>query len=440
MEIFGYEIKFAKATKTIPTSPVSQYPVTTQSQGFTRYVGPTGDMALSYEIIDSLYEKTIMKRIINKVVGDCSRMNYTVKCTDIDGVMIPEMNETIKSIDTKLTRKNMRGIFRDSIKYGTAFLYVQFGPDGIPLRFVNVHPKYLTPVIADDGTLTQWKYSSGGNEIILTPQEILCFADDPKTGELYGNSWFGPIMQILELLFNAQLNVSTILDRIAIPILVWKLDSMIEGTRTAPEDILAFMNSLIAQLEIGNDVGIDASIQPEILTPSETLIDFVPIIDNLLMTLGMQVGIPMTLMGMKGDNLSVSRIQKQSYLELIRDKQDAIGDDLVEQLYKPLFAAQGYEEGIDYYGVHTVFPILAVEEGADAIKWINPSVNLGLIDRDEGRQALGYIGRAIAIDDIEVPDIQPEVQRPGAQKPSDPSDVKEPTAEPEEDRDHDPNG
>jgi hypothetical protein len=437
MKIWRYEISFGPAKPKTVKTPVLQFPNKQQAQSFARYSTPSGQQIMSYDLIDNLHRKTIMNRVTNKIAGDCARMNYELVCTDEEGREIEAITEELRYIDVKITRKILRGIFRDSIKYGTAFLYVQYGPDGLPLVVFNVHPKLIKPDVDDFGNLLGWVYSGASDEVKLKPEEILYFPEDPETGEIYGKSIFEPVIQMLELLINSQMNIAVLLDRFALPIVLWMLDSQQEAVKTPPEEILEFMQFMVSQLEAGNDAGMDSSVDAKVLGTSDTLIDFVPTVEHLLYSFGAQVGVPMQLLGLRGDNLSVSRMQNYVYNDLVRDKQENVGDMLVEQLYKPYLEAKGILQIEDYDDLYINFPIRAVEENSEAIKWIAPAQQNGYISRKQATNSLGFKGKPVPLDEIEVPLEQPEVVRPGARKPSDPEQTPEVPEPSEEDRDHD---
>lgn len=434
MKILGTEIIVRRARQAKPkdvqlaarTSNVMQYPVTTQNQGFTAYLNVKGQQKLSFDLIDGLYDKTIMNRIINKIAGDCTRMNYSVSVVDMDGQPSDELRDLALQVDVKITRSVLRNVFRDMLKYGTSFLYIKYGTGGVPELMYTIDPRYLTPIIDSKGTLTAWQYIAQGSPVNLKPEELLFFPNDPATGEVFGKSLFGPIIQILELLLNSQLNNAILIDRYAIPIIQWMLDSGIDGVRTEPKEILDFMTLMYDQLAVGNDVGTDAGVKTKVIGTDANLIDFIPIVQDQKETLGITCGVPLQLMGMKGDNLSVTTRQMQSYLEFVRDIQEMVADRLIELLYKPFFEKNGKLQLQDYRYLQINFPMQAVEESSKAITWIAPAINLGLITRDEGRNTLGFKGEAIEIEAMEIPSVQPEVTRPGATGPQDPNKEPEP--------------
>lgn len=427
MKILGWDIKLARGSsqaKTVqaPKSPIYQFPIMTQQQGFSAYNNVQGQQQLTYELIDGLYKKTIMNRVINKISGDCTRMNYTVSYINLDNTKNEQIEEIGNFVDVKLTRTVFRNIFRDMLKYGTAFLYVQYDAGRIPIKMYTIHPRYVKPEI-ENGVLVRWIYNSGDGEKPLAPEDLICFPNDPATGEIFGNSIFGPIIQILELLLNSQYNTAILIDRYAIPIIHWMLDNGVEGVRTPPEEITNFLESLFSQLDVGNDIATDSGVQSKVIGTDSNLIDFVPIIQDQKETFGITVGVPLQLIGMKGDNLSVTTRQMQSYIDFLRDIQEMVADRLIEFLYKPYLLENGYVELDDYKRIDIDFPVMAVEENSKAIQWLVPAVDKGFITRTQAKNTLGFKGEAVPIDEIELFP-SPEVIRPSQRK--DPSEVKDP--------------
>jgi len=405
-------------------------------QVWGRYTNVMGEQQLSYELIEDLYSSTMMMRIINKMSGDATRMNYTIECFDIDHNVKDDIVKEVVPIDVRITRKVIRAIIRDMLKYGTAFLYVDYGPENIPERAFTVHPQYVEPEF-DDGELIGFIYKTQDKEIALSPEELIVFPNDAQTGELYGISIFSPIMNILELFLNSQLNTAILIDRFALPIIQWALDKGIEGDKTEPKEIIEFMDSLYDQLSAGNDIGTDATVEARVIGADNNLIDFVPIIQNQLEVFGITVGIPLQLIGMRGDNLSVTTRQMQSYLDFVRDLQEQVGEILVENLYKPFLESKGILQLEHYKEIVVNFPIMAVEENSKAITWIAPAINSGLITRTQGKNALGFKGEAVPIEEMDLPNIQPEVIRPGQRKdPEEEPETKEPPEPDESKRKH----
>ena len=439
MKILGREIRLFGSSAAKPKkTDVMEYPTGNTSQGFSSYQGISSTQSLSYDLIDSLYQKTIMNRIIQKIAGDATRMNYSVSCIGLDGKRDEKIEEMLSLVDVRLTRSVLRSVIRDSVKYGTSFLFLQYGPENIPINMYTLNGRYLQPVI-ENGALIKWKYMSQGKEIELELEELLHFPLDPATGEIFGNSIFGPVIQTLELILNSQLNTSILIDRYAIPFFQWIIKKGEGQPFAEPSEINEFMSYMISQASVGSDIGTNEGTEVKVLGADTNLIDFVPIIENLMYTFGVTVGVPLQLIGMRGDNLSVTTRQMQSYLEYVRDIQETIGDILIEKLYKPYLEKQGILIGEDYQTIMLNFPPQTVEEYSKAIAWLSPAINLGLISREEARNTLGFKGPALDIEDVEVPNQQVEVSRPGAKGPNEPkSNPKAPEPE-EKDRDHDPN-
>jgi len=179
-------------------------------------------------------------------------------------------------------------------------------------------------------------------------------------------------------------------DRFAIPILKWSLDNGLEGVKETDEEILAFMKSLAEQLSLGSDVGTGSGVTVDVIGTDSTLIDFIPILKDLKESIGIISNVPLQLLGASGDNLSITTRQAQAYLEYVRDIQESIGDILIENVYKPFLEENNKVQLKDYRDITINFKLQAVEESSKAIGWIAAACNLGLISRDEGRNALGY--------------------------------------------------
>lgn len=420
MKIFGKNISFRRRKEKLASkNVVTQYPTTVSTtQPFSTYKSIQGTQQLSFELIDDLYNRTVMNRIINKIAGDASRMAYTVRYTGMDNKFDEELELLGLQIDILFTRSVLRNIVRDQLKYGTAFLFVKY-ESGVPTKMYTVHPKYITPVITD-GELTAWEFNESGTIITLTTKELICFPYDPSTGEIFGNSILSPLIQTLELFLNVQLDLSILVDRFAIPILKWSLDNGLEGVKETDEEILAFMKSLAEQLSLGSDVGTGSGVTVDVIGTDSTLIDFIPILKDLKESIGIISNVPLQLLGASGDNLSITTRQAQAYLEYVRDIQESIGDILIENVYKPFLEENNKVQLKDYRDITINFKLQAVEESSKAIGWIAAACNLGLISRDEGRNALGYKGKALDLKDIDVPNIQPEIKRD--KKPQNPED------------------
>ena len=421
LKIFGKEISLNllgnKKTKTELAATVARYPEgTSVTQGFSTYNSIQGTQELSYDLIDELFSRTIINRMINKIGGDAARMDYTVNIVNMEGKSDEELNLIGLEIDSAISRTTLKNIFIDQVLYGTAFLFIKY-EGGIPIETYTVSPRNIEPVLVD-GELISWKYTEGSNEIELTTKELIAFPFNAKTGEIFGQSIFGPLIQTLELFLNVQLDLSILVDRFALPIIMYAIDNGIEGVSETREEINAFMQSLYEQLKYGNDIGVGSGVTADVLGTSSTLIDFIPVINDLKESLGIIAGVPLQLLGMKGDNLSVTTRQAQTYFNNIYDIQEGVGDVLIENVYVPYLEEHGKTKLQDYKEININFKIQAVEENSKSIGWISAALNLGLIDRNEARAALGYKGFAIPIEEMDVPNIQKEVTRDKA--PQDP--------------------
>ena len=413
---------------------IIKYPSPSQSQVFAGYRNVKGSQMLSFELIDGLYENTVMNRVVQKIAGDSTRMNYSVNYIGMDGTREDTIADVGVMLDSLIDRTTLRMVFKDFLKYGTAFLYIQYDKStNLPIRMYTLHPRYISPIF-ENGELMGWKYQGAGEPVLLTTTELIHFPNDPSTGEVFGSGIFGPVIQILELILNSQLNTSILIDRYAIPILHWMIESAIEGEKVDEDEITNFLNMLIDQLEIGSDVATPSQVSSKVIGMDGNLIDFIPIVENLMYTFGVTVGVPLQLMGFPGDNLSVSTRMMQAYQGYISDLQEQIGARIVESIYKPYLESQGFLHLVDYREIQISFPIMSVEEGSKTAVWLFPALQNGLISREEARNTLGFKGLPLPIDEIEIPEIQQEVVRPGARQPSDPEDPPKPQEPNEEDR------
>lgn len=409
MKIFGYEINFARAKKatTKPKkTPVLAYPAASTSQGMPSYTNVSGNTIATYDLIDGLYEKTIMNTIVNKIAGDATRMNYSIQVVDDQGQIVEKIQTEARRIDARVNRKVLRDVIRDSKKYGTAFLFIDYGPDGVPLDMYTVHPQYVEADLVD-GVLLGWKYRGGSSAIPLDLTQLIPFPNDAQTGKIFGISAFSPILRTLELFLNSELNTAIIIDKFAIPIIHWMLEGGEEGTIDDSE-VLQFMQSMYEQLSVGSDFGTDGRVSSEVVGIGQNIVDFTPILKDLKETFSITVGVPFQLIGGAADNLSATKSQMMSYQSMIIDIQENAADVLIRNVYVPFLESMGYIQGEDYYDIYIDFPVWSYEENSKVAQWMKFAVDYGLITRRQAKNTLGYKGEPLDLDDLDVP--MPQIQ------------------------------
>jgi len=385
---------------------VRQYTKESYSQQFVNYRNIAGQQSISIDIIDGLYDSTIFNRLLNKIASDAIPDMYTIQIVDVDGNRLTDLEQECRVMHANLTRQNLRYIFRDMLKYGSTCTYIGDFQDGVlqepfNLDIQNVEPKINT----SEGTIDAWVYNDGDNEIEIPPEQIMFFALDPLTGEIFGRSMLGPIIHILHLFLNTELNLSEIVDKFVIPILSW----IVKDESVNDQKLTQLANSIMNQYQQGDDIILAGDISTEVIGAAQSQFDLVPILHELKETLGIMT-VPFQILGGKADNLSSSTVQLKTYLQQIGDYQSIVSDGLVRNLYKPFLTSLGKESGLDYQNIYINFPRITIETPSESIKAIIPAVQAGLMDREEARSDIGLRGVPVPIDEIEITQLQ--VQAP----------------------------
>lgn len=381
-----------KTSSTQPTGKVDAY-AEVSTKTFGSYLGSKGTTQISYDVVEGLYRRTIMRRAIDKMAGDATRLGYIVTYTDFDGNPCEDAAQIGADIDRMMRRKVIKEAYRDRDVYGDAFIYKQVGTSVTGLSNVQdlygINPRYINP-ISDNGVLTGWQYQSGakGESVDLSLEEVIHIPRDPLTGALFGDSLFESTLQVLNLILNSQLNSAILLDRFALPLIHWLIDSKQDRRKTPLTEIVAFIKKL-AKLEVGADLVTDSSITHEVVGANSKVIDFSPMLDKLDAYFFATAGVPGQILGMdSGNNNSVSR-QLQTYYENIFDMQSSVADYLIEELYWPEMITAGID---DLAKIDIVFNKPMIEQESRIISWVKDAMALNLITPLEGRRALNYAG------------------------------------------------
>ena len=417
MRIGNYEINFKRSnpeeggpptTEDRQDNEVEEYYSPT-SKSFSTYKTAGGDTTVTYDILEGLYRRTVMNKIINKIAGDATRLGYEVVCTGMNDEPNERAKEIADQINRLTTRKVQRNIYRDYELYGDAFLFKSLGTNG-DLSFDDlycINPRYIEPDIKNK-VFVGWKYNSDkGKTIPLTFEQIVHIPNNPLTGQLFGNSIFEPILQVLNLILNSQVNSAVILEQFAIPILHWTIDSKRERQKTGMPEILDFIRNM-AKMTSGSDFVTDSSIESNVIGAAEKVIDFSNTLDKLDDYLFGTTGVPKGIIGFKADNLSAINKQLATYYENILDKSECVSDILISDLYWPEM-----EEIKDLKKIEFSYSRPAVEENSRISTWCDTMLRDGVIYKHEARAALGYHG---------LPPAEPEIQDTPAENPFRPDD------------------
>jgi hypothetical protein len=363
------------------------------SKTFGTYKSSQGDSSITYDIVEGLYKRTIMRRVINKLAGDCSRLKFRFIYTDYDGKPHKKAMEVGKEIDKLFMGYHNKQMYRDMDVYGDAFLYKQIGTNDrgkTPINIQDIYginPRTLDPV-DDNGMLKGWQYQGSQGTVELSPEEVIHIPNDPLTGDLFGISIFESVMQVLTLILNSQLNSAIILDHYALPLVHWQIDAKHERRKTPLSEILKFIENL-KTTRVGNDLVTDSSVKHEIIGVHDKLVDFTPMLNKLDAYLFATAGVPGQILGMPADNLSAITRQLQSYYENVFDKQRNAADYFIEQVYWPEILAAGID---DVYSIDYIHAKPLVEQESRIATWVEKMLQADIIDRQEGRAAIGYQG------------------------------------------------
>lgn len=374
------------------SSKVDEYYGVT-SKSFPTYKTIVGDTSITYDVLEGIYHKTIMNKVINKLAGDATRIGFTkVNCVDIKDQPVEKGELVSAEITRLLSRRVLRGIYRDMMLYGDAFLYKN---EGIPANgtisvddVYGINPRYINPDVKNS-QLAGWKYgSTKGEEVDLSLEEVVHIPNSPLTGQLFGNSIMEPVLQVLNLVLNSQLNSAIILDKFALPIVHWQLDSKHDTKKTPLSEILKFIANM-GKMSTGSDFVSDSSVKSDVIGGKQSMIDFSPMLNKLDDYLFATTGVPAALLGFKGDNLSATTRQLQTYYDNIFDMQENAADHLISGLYWPEIANQKLNT---ISRVYFSYPKPMVEQESRIATWVKTMGEAGLIYKKEGRAALGYPG------------------------------------------------
>lgn len=376
---------------------VKEYSGDSYSQEFSKFKSIQGERNIDYDLIDGLYESTIFNKLINKMVSDVVSDFYSIQITDIEGNRLPDLELECKRYHSNIGKQNLKHILRETLKYGSSALYIGEKENDIISNPFSLELKNLEAQMKD-GELDFWKYNDGEEDLEILPEDIAFFANDVKTGELYGKSLLGPIIHTLHLFLNTELNLSEIVDKFVLPILVWTVKG--DG-EVSDKKIMELANSIMQQYNQGSDIIVSEDIENSIIGANQHAFDLVPILHELKETLGI-MSVPFQIMGGKADNLSSSKVQFSSYLRTIKEYRDILTEGLISYLYKPYLESQGHIIGEDIGNVYINFPAISIETPGEAAAWVFPALREGLISREEARNAFGYGGLALDPSDVVV--------------------------------------
>ena len=152
---------------------VKKHTKTQYSQNFSKYNDIYGAEDLDYDLIDGLYQSTILNRVIKKIASDAVPEMFKLQVVDLEGNRIPEIEEACFAYTAKLRRKHIKALFINTLKYGTGFLYIGNKEEEQLTNMFLLHPKDLKPEMDESsGEIKEWVYTTQSGEVRIPPEEF----------------------------------------------------------------------------------------------------------------------------------------------------------------------------------------------------------------------------------------------------------------------------
>lgn len=351
---------------------------------------------ITYDLIDSVYDRTILKKIITKYKFSIVPNYFQVQVENLDGTRNEELERLITPISSIITRDLLMNAVKGFFLYGTSIIYKgDVNEKGeynqlFLLRIQDLEPEYD---FENDSQLVGFKYYYKKEYIFIPLEDVAIFANDPAVGELFGTGLLNNLFETLNQFLNDKLGLTEILDRYALPLVQWAVDVSDAGFLSEDEIIAKTRQALYEQLEFGDDIVSDARIEPKIIEFSNISENLLGILQEARKDIGI-LTIPEPLLGGTISNLSGGKIQQAVFNDEIRGYQAILNDFVVNEFYLPFLKKQGYIQNEDFKQVYMNFPLQTSELPSDAIIWIKQAVEMGLMTFDEARATLGLRGKA----------------------------------------------
>lgn len=351
---------------------------------------------ITYDLIDSVYDRTILKKIITKYKFSIVPNYFQVQVENLDGTRNEELERLITPISSIITRDLLMNAVKGFFLYGTSIIYKgDVNEKGeynqlFLLRIQDLEPEYD---FENDSQLVGFKYYYKKEYIFIPLEDVAIFANDPAVGELFGTGLLNNLFETLNQFLNDKLGLTEILDRYALPLVQWAVDVSDAGFLSEDEIIEKTRQALYEQLEFGDDIVSDARIEPKIIEFSNISENLLGILQEARKDIGI-LTIPEPLLGGSISNLSGGKIQQAVFNDEIRGYQAILNDFVVNEFYLPFLEKQGYIQNEDFKQVYMNFPLQTSELPSDAIIWIKQAVEMGLMTFDEARATLGLRGKA----------------------------------------------
>lgn len=377
------------------------------NRNFRAYGYSYRPMQLTYEILDGLYDRTILKEIVQTFISNIIPPFYTLTIEDANQKRLPELEKACKDISRIIDRTYMAEAQKAFFVYGTGLTYTgNRNAQDDPEEIFLLHPKDVEPEFYDIhekqyGEIKCWKYSYGSQALEIPPDLIKVYANDPGIGEIYGHSIVNHMQDTLAQFLNNRVDLAEILNRYAIPIVQWAIDVSEVNESNQQNFIARVKKNLQQQFIAGDDLITDARIEPRTLSFADDVGHLISILDASRKDLGM-LGVPEALMGGQISNLSGGKTQAAVFMTKVERFRAILNDYLAKAFFIPFLERKGYIRGKDYHNVYISFPLATTELPSDKVIWLKTSVEMGWITNNEARAELGFRGAA--------PGVTPELE------------------------------
>lgn len=368
------------------------------------YGNPYAPVRLTYQIIEGLYQRTVLNSIVQTLISNIIPPYFTLTVEGLDGKPMPELEQKCRKISQIINRTHLSELEQWYLLHGTALDYCgNTDEDGNIAEVFLLHPQDVEPKFYDVGhpkygEIEYWRYSYNNQILHIPAEDIKVYAHDTNIGEMYGNSIVGPLQDTLVEFLNNRRDLAEVLNRYAIPIVQWAIDVSDVESSNQNNFIRRIQRTLRNQLAAGDDLVLDSRIEPRTLSFADDIGHLINILDASRKDLGM-LGVPEALMGGQISNLSGGKTQAAVFMIKINKYRAILNDYLAEEYYVPFLEKEGHVRGEDYHNVYIAFPRATTELPSDKIIEVKTSVEMGFITLDEARLELGYRGGAPGVTD-----------------------------------------
>ena len=215
---------------------------------------------ISYDLIDSVYDRTILKKIITKYKFSIVPNYFQIQVENIDGTRNEELERLVTPISAIISRNLLMDAVKGFFLYGTSIIYKgDVNERGeynqlFLLRIQDLEPEYDPEY---GYRLVGFRYYYDKEYVFIPLEDVAIFANDPAVGELFGTGLLNNLFETLNQFLNDKLGLTEILDRYALPLVQWAVDVSDAGFLSEDEirKILYSDEKLRASAEIVSDDG-----------------------------------------------------------------------------------------------------------------------------------------------------------------------------------------